>query len=675
MAKNVSLIDEHFHEQQEYLSQRGLLPHVVTQLGLKFCGPGMLGEEGITWKGVSKGILWRIRDFNGEETGAVGARVWYQETFGKLDRPKFATPKDQTPRLYHSPLADWKKLEYGQPIVLCESYLKADVAALCGFHAIGISGVWGWSHKKAIIDDFSRIPWKDLGLKLVVSFDSNVGPGGNELLTLAVERLAAEMDRLDGRTFAAYLPKPNGGGDWGLDDYYVAHGRDAVAKLLIDGLEKVHSGITQHMLVMNREVAVVQQLTKIVDIETGVLMSRGDFMNVAYAPRKAWGEDGKPISIAKCWLEWSDRTEVERVVFKPGQERLIDGNYNIWRGMGCGPNMSENIRLWTEWLECAFPRESERHWFCSWWAVQLQNLGIKLTTSLVLVGVSGVGKGWVSSIMKRIFGRDNCANADLMSLGGRFNSDYAMKQLLIVEESELPGWNGDMIYNKVKDLITNEQIRVEPKGVNAYMVDNCVNIMLQGNKVDIFKLDEFDRRMAVLELDGSAIANNDSFWEGRWSALDSGLCSGIYQWLLDYDIGNFNPFGMAPMTAAKEAMIETTHAPREQWISELRQDAGSVMNVLGVDVDCSVATAKELEYVYQGGAVPLWDIDKKSADAMSRALRSARFPMANEGNKIKVGGVALRYFLLNFGLVQKTNWAELVEQRKFWKQLMKGSKV
>ena len=73
---------------------------------------------------------------------------------------------------------------------------------------MGVSGVWGWSHKKRIIQDFEQIPWKELGLKLLISFDSNVEPDGKKLLSLALERLAAEMERLGARVAVSYLPKP-----------------------------------------------------------------------------------------------------------------------------------------------------------------------------------------------------------------------------------------------------------------------------------------------------------------------------------------------------------------------------------------------------------------------------------------------------------------------------------
>ena len=674
MKKN-SLIHEHFKEQVQYLEKRGISSEIASDLKLEFCKPGMLQERGIKWAGLKTGVMWHVWDNKGVDTGAIGARVWYSDSSftDNSEKPKFATPKGQKPRLYHSPLSNFEDFEHGDTIVLCESYLKADIAALCGFRAVGVSGVWGWSHNKTIIDDFSRYPWKELGLQLLISFDSNVGPTGNKLLTLAVERLSAELERYGAHIAVSYLPRNANDEDWGLDDYYVAHGENSVVNLLTEQVEPVKSSMKQHMLVMNREVAVVRELSKVVDIERGVFMTRNDFMNVAYADRKVWSEDDKPMSVPKAWLEWSERTVVERAVYRPGAERLVENNYNLWNGMGCEPIWDDEwAALWEQWLDDALPVAMEQKWFCSWWAYQLQELGTKMSTGLVLVGKSGVGKGWVAEIMKHIFGDDNVAPVSLTDVGGRFNADYASKQLMLIEEAEMPrGADGGVIYNKLKDIITNKKVRVERKGIDAFKIDNYVNVCLQGNNVGMLRLDEFDRRFGVFDIVNEDIANNDNYWDLRWGAMSNGLPEAVYAWLLEYECGTFNPHGMAPKTAAKQVMVETTHSPREQWIYELLDDPDSVLQVMGTPVDGALATAKELEFVYLDGAVPLWELDKKQVDAMSRALRLARVPMAHNGKKIAVkgGDGASKYFMLRSIPGDVNAWGDLVKARKFWRNM------
>lgn len=680
MASKNTLVEEHFKEQSEYLLKRGITPKQATNLKVEICGETMLQNRGITWPGAQRGILWHVWDAQGIDTGNVGARLWYKQnqyTKTEGEKPKFVSPGGQVPRIYHSPLAWPNDLQKNDTLVLCESYLKADIAALCGFKSLGISGVWGWSHNKQIIDDFMQYPYAEQNLTVLICFDSNVRENGGTLLNVAVERLAAYLERYEAEVKIAYLPPPNKKEDWGLDDYYQKHGKAKVVELLTENLQPVYSSLTQHMHVLNDEVAVVRELSKIVDIQRGVFYTRDAFCNIAYADRKVWADDGKPYPVAKAWLEWPQRTAVENVVYKPGQPRLLEQSYNLWQGMGCEPlNDDELVDLFIDWVERVLPNDDECEWFICWWAYQLQHLGVKMATALVLVGVSGVGKGWLASIVKGIYGAANYAPSSLGDLGSRFNADYSNKQIMVIEEAKMPrGADSDVIYNKLKDVITNPTLRMERKGMDAIVVDSCINIMLQGNSIDILKLDEFDRRFAVFDIKGEELVGDDAYWAPRWAALQQGLPAAVYAWLLDYDTGSFNPHGLAPLTAAKQEMVETTRSGREQWVLELKQNPTETLVIGDTEVDGVVATAKELEFVYQGGETPLWEITKREAEAMGRALKLARLPTANEGNKIKANGASLRYFIVRPNEVnEKVAWKDAVEKRKFWKT-MKGAKM
>ena len=672
MNRDDSLLDAHFKEQRQYLANRGINTDTITKLKLQMVQGTMLFNMGIQWAGVEKGVLWRIWDYNGEDTGAIGARVWYlKKGFADFsDKPKFATPKGQIPRLYHSPLSDFGKIQYGDTVVLCESYLKADILAMLGYKAIGVSGCWGWSHNKAMIEDFKKLPWKELGLKFVISFDSNVGPDGDPMLTKAITRLAAEMERVGVSSQVSYLPKDAEGNDWGIDDYYVDKGMDAVHSLFLpEYLEEIKTDLNQHLNIMNREVGVVRSIGKVIDINSGYFMSRDVFINMVYADRAVWSDDDKRISVPKAWLQWADKTSVERVVYRPGEPKINDDEYNMWSGMGCEPIMDDDwVKLWEEWLYEAIPDKRERDWFCSWWASQIQELGLKLNSCLVLIGKSGVGKGWLAAIMRRIYGFQNAVNVDLEALGSKFNAEFAMKQLIMVEEAEVPR-GANTVYTKVKDLITNERIMYHQKGVTPFLVDNYANVMLQGNRVDIFKLDEFDRRFAVIDIVNDRIANNDKFWSLRWEGLKCGLPEAVYAWLLEYDTSNFDPHGEALKSDAKRSMVDVTRTPRERFVMELQQDPENTLLVCGISVDGYVATAKELEYIYQNGEVPMWDIDTRDSNNMAKALKLARIRLANNGKKIKnpLTKMPARYYMIRFN-DEVDDWSELVASRQYWKK-------
>ena len=654
MTISDGIIDAHFSEQKQYLESRGIDNNTTTKLQLEFITSTKLNELGYKLSNMDKAILWRIHDFKGADTGAIGARLFYKKSFGiEAKGPKFAPPAKQIPRLYFPPLWSHNSLEYNDIIVLCESYLKADILCMLGYKAIGVSGCWGWSHEHQLLADFRDLPWQDLKLKFVVSFDSNVGEGRKRDLNLAVSRLSAEMENLKVDTYLSQLPPMADNTDWGIDDYYVEHGETSIKELFMpEKLVKIDSDIAQHLKILNREVAYIGMLDRIVEIHlpSKVPMTVNTFKTGRYADRVLWkvGENGKPkkLRLATEWIEWPDRLKLNDMVYKPGAERIYCDSFNTWTGMGCDAQEDEIwYSLWEDWLLLAFPIESERDWFCSWWACQLQEPGIKMNTSMVMLGKSGVGKGWVAQIMRHIFGSDNSASASLIDIAGNFNSQYSAKQLLVIEEAEMPR-HSDGLYAKLKDMITNEHLVVNTKGVPAYQIDNHVNVCIQSNNVDVLKLDSFDRRFAVFDIVNDQLSlGGDSFWALRMEGMKSGLPEAVYQWLLDYDTSSFDPYGTAPDSKAKNRMYDVGLSGREEFVNTLVADPEAVLPDKGM-----LYTSSQLESLYQSGE----EVTPGQSMAMSKVLAKFRLSQYNEGKTTRgPDGKPARWWLVREGKLAK----------------------
>jgi hypothetical protein len=663
-------IFDDFKEQLKYLTDRGIDELTTKRLGLEVKTASWLHEQGFPKvPGLSRGIVWRLRDLRGVETNKLGAKVFYQKgIIGDAGKPKFLPPKGQVPGIYYTPLANWDKLTYGQRIYICESYLKADICGMLGFHAIGVSGCWGWSHGKELLWDFKDLPWRDEGLLPVVCMDSDVNPDNPKLYN-AARKFNAEMSVRCG-VHAEIIVLP-GEAKRGLDDYYVSEGKAATVSLLEGESEPLPDALTDHLKIMATEVCFVRDMARFVEIESGIIMTRGDFENATYANRQIWNDDGKPIPVAKTYTKWDSRTEVKELVYRPGKERLVVPDYyNFWEGMGVAP-MAADVSLFLDWVQTVFvPTEAD--YFLDWWGWQLQNLGGKLSTALVVVGAPGVGKGWITAIFEQIYGVSNVSKIPLTVLERHFNADVAAKQLMIVEETDEVGKNSNMIYNKLKDMITSTTIRLEKKGMDAYLIDNTVNCFLTGNQIGIFKLDADDRRFACLDASNeSKLANDPAYWDPRWAWLASGGgASAIYGYLLRRDLRDFNPHGQAPMTTAKRDMIEITHTPLDSWVRDLIADPESVLVAGHSEVDGLIATARELCWLYHEGKYTMREVDRKMVNEMNRALKNARVPVANDGKKIKpTGGASATYFGIRPLPERPPSWSAIVKDRLFWQRL------
>ncbi len=672
MADSV-LTFANFKEQEQYLDERGIDRFTRDKLGLEIKTATWLHEQGFPKvPGLSRGIVWRLRDPEGTATGKLGARVFYHDVKTVAEgkpKPKFLPPKGQVPGVYFSPLCAWDKLEYGDKIYLCESYLKADICALMGFYAVGISGCWGWSYSDQLNWDFGLLPWSDLRLKPIVCFDSNVNED-NAQLWLAARRFSAAMEvKYRVQADILVLPKPKEG-DWGLDDYFMEHDRDATQDYLHGETDPLPSAMSDHLKIMSKEVVLVRDIARFIEINSGIIMTRGDFENVTYANRIVWNDE-KAISVAKTYTKWEGRIEVREMVYRPGAERLVAPEfYNIWEGMGVTP-LAGDVSLFTDWVEAVFtPNEAD--YFYDWWGYQLQHLGAKLTTALVVLGVPGVGKGWITAIFEQIYGTKNVSKIPLTVLERHFNADVAAKQLMIVEETDEIAAKGQVIYNKLKDMITSTTLRLEKKGMDAYLIENTVNVFLTGNQIGIFKLDEDDRRFAIFEaINEGDIANNQEYWDPRWEWLATGGgASMIYGYLLNRDLARFNPHGQAPMTQVKRDMVEIRQSPLESWVRELKVRPDEILVAGQSEIDGYVLSAREACWIYYEGQRSMREIDRVEVTKMNAALKNARFGVANDGKKIKpTGGVPTRYFTVRRLPDNVGSWSALVKDRSFWMHL------
>ena len=662
-----------FQHYQTYLKDRGLDDITIERLDLRMVGASALHEINISQAGLVGGILWTLRYLDGRPTGEYGARCFYSnEVIAGKAPAKFVTPKGQSGMLYYSPLANWSNIPKRSRIILCESYLKADIAALCGYYAIGMSGVWGWSKgQKVLSTRFAELPWKALELEPVISFDSNVCEEREDLM-MAAQYLTTQLEIKHGVTpsLPAEDYKSN---DWGLDDYYASHGIQATQDYLSSVPQHIITTRNTHLNALNEEVVYVREVAKVVELETGVQMSPGIFKEATYVNRVRWDEEGVPRKIAKEWMEWTERNDVSEIVYHPGDARVkIPDWFNAWDGMGVDP-IEGDVTLFLDWLNDAFVGDVEKHFFLNWWSYQLQNPGAKMSTALVMVGPSGTGKGWVSEIMSHIFGGRNVAKVDLSVFEERFNGDYAQRQLVTVEEaSQLNTAASSKVYNKVKDLITNPEIRMEAKGMDAKMVRNVGNLFLSANKLGIFKIDEYDRRLAILEMTGNH-ASVGEYWTARFDWIQDQGAAAIYHYLLNYDCSNFSPKADAPMTQAKQDMVDMTADPIDSWCRGLISNPEQLLSDSSLkDIDGRLFTPTELAYIFNDGRTPLSELTGNSGKvrAMATALREHKVPMANSGKRLKCDDYqATSYFCLTGdpSTPRGGSWKREIDSRQFFK--------
>lgn len=638
----------------EYLRRRGIESSELDDLGIQILPAAELMTRARGVQTYDERLAVVFPHFNPQgdyidwwsarlvDTGIRPAQVSFA-SLAPAKRGKMFCPPNEPPHAYLVPTLDWKKLQKGDRVYIHESCIKAINGAKCDTWSIGLNGVWGWGSKKhgmALCPELKGLPWKALELQPIIVFDSNAADNWD--VQNAIAHLAAKLLEVTGRHAGhLLLPASPDNVHWGFDDFCVHHGTEHAAAWLAGDATPVEiGGVELLKLQLNSEVAVVRSLSRIAEQATGTLMSRASFTDVNYAHYTAVVEERdteRVVSVPKLWLMDPRRTVVEKLTYEPGGERLTEsGDLNIWRSMGLEPSRGD-VSLWLGLIERNVPQEL-RGWLLQWFAYPLQNLGAKLTTFVHLFGPPGSGKQAVLAPLMRIYG-ENSIIIGKDQIGSTFNSVFAYKQFINLDELH-GGSAGDAITiaNRLKKLVTDDKMVVNTKGQPEYTVPNRAQIVTTANYSDSVRLDDDDRRAAVIRFGERGVGYDKDYWTSYFAWVAGPGAAAVYDYLLGVDLTGFNPQGWAPMTEDKVEVTRATRRVDEQWVNMLYEDPDQVLTP--VVRGRALFTTRELaQFCFgddPGGVTP------GKSNSLGIKLHSAGFPKV----ELKIDGRKDRFWIV-----------------------------
>lgn len=207
------------------------------------------------------------------------------------------------------------------------------------------------------------------------------------------------------------------------------------------------------------------------------------------------------------------------------------------------------------------------HWLLCWFALPLQQPGTKLRTAVVMHGDEGAGKNFLFELMLEIYGEYG-ALVGQDELEDKFN-DWRSRKLFVVGDEVSS--RQELVHNKnrLKALITSPKVQINPKNLPRREEANHINVGFLSNELQPLVLDNTDRRYLVVYTP-PPMAIDEYKALGEWRK--KGGAAAWMKYLLDYPIGDFNPYAPAPITTAKEALIDLARTTAERfwmdWSSE-----------------------------------------------------------------------------------------------------------
>lgn len=479
------------------------------------------------------------------------------------------------------------------PMWITEGEFKAGCAALREVACAAIGGVFVWRSAKngiAFLPQLEKIEWK--GRQVIIVFDSDLADNPN--VSAAQRMLGREVLARGAKPILATVPSGPNGAKWGLDDFIVHKGVDALDEILAEAPDFDEADA---LWALNEEVILIRDPGVILERETGRVLDPFKFMNVLYSDRHyvriTGGTKTKPprvekLPLAPAWMKWEHRSKLRRMVYEPGKPKIFDDQYNRWSGWPYEPKEGD-VTPWVDLLDLVFRGyPATRKWFEQWAAYPIQYPGTKLYSSVLLWGAThGTGKTLVAYILMRLYG-SNAVEIGSEDLLGDFNTWALDKQF--VYGDEVTGGDSRAQHDKLKRMITRSSVTINEKNVPKFTVRDTINYLDTSNHPDAFFLEFGDRRVMVHEVRGPV--QSEAFYEriDRWYKSDDGIRA-LFHHLLSVDLTGFNPKGHALMTEAKEQMTIAGMSDLGYWVRTLKENP---VDVLGKSYDHAVAAGLDL---------------------------------------------------------------------------------
>jgi hypothetical protein len=269
--------------------------------------------------------------------------------------------------------------------------------------------------------------------------------------------------------------------------------------------------------------------------------------------------------LAEAWIAHQDRRQYRDFTFDPSNNHdptLL----NQWRGFAVEPKF-ENARPGLEFIfEVICDGDLKLfEWLLAWMAQAVQEPHKKPGTAIILLGPGGIGKSTLAEMLLRLFEPHAISVNSADRLTRNFNYHLKDKCLVLVEEAPLLRRHA----NALKDLITSPRMLVEPKGVDAFQIDNHIRIIVCTNELHALHAQAHERRYCVIRVSDKHQEDEDYF-VALYAWMDADGIAALLRFLQAHDFSRVN-LRKVPRTKALLEQKQSSFSPVEQFAWEALQ--------------------------------------------------------------------------------------------------------
>lgn len=279
----------------------------------------------------------------------------------------------------------------------------------------------------------------------------------------------------------------------------------------------------------------------------------------------------KKIQYIKEWVEDPNQLVYEDANVYPPPLTCPANVFNLWKsspyeaqpftGLDDPEIDHDAVERFVRHIDIICGRVPEQtEWILSWFAHSIQKPCEKPEHALNLIGNQGIGKSTILNTFSKLYGAGKTLETQTpeRDCWGNFNSGMANAYLVILSETDKRNSFG--ADGKIKALITDYPMWINPKGKDQFEIISYHRVVQLTNTADPTKTSKDDRRNWILRCNDELKGNDAYFTELNEALARPNALRSIYWSFKIYDISNWN-FRKVPKTKYHETIIEHNRNP------------------------------------------------------------------------------------------------------------------
>lgn len=345
-------------------------------------------------------------------------------------------------------------------------------------------------------------------------------------------------------------------------------GRDSRRKEEFSHEHAAENVVPTAMAELNQRYAFIEKQASVYRLEFGNFIESSKF-KLQHDNKKTLAQVGDTIKLTglgSAWLGSEHRRQHKDIVMRPTEPVITHDNcLNEWNGFAA-PAIQGDVRPFLRLLVRLMPNRAARRYLHKWMAHLIQKPNIKMFVSLAIWShEQGVGKNLLFEALVAIIGTNHATVIGQKELTGSFNG-WAHNRILVIGD-EVSGNDKRQENDKIKGLITGTDIHINEKFQPEREQPNLLNFIFLSNHHDAMFVNDHDRRFFVWEVTAGQLPSKQADAFVNWR--DSGGLEALHYFLLNYDISDFSPRAPAPMTEAKQQMVDDNRSDLESWLADV----------------------------------------------------------------------------------------------------------